>query len=144
MIAGEGPTLPPLPGLQVSQPLGPAASVLGVPFSAPVFLQSSAGIGWLKDRGARWSGLIPSSCGIQFGLKEKTSLTWEASQAVKLTFMTLTRDKTLGMKQLGTQLISRLGMGYKQPSAGKLTSKHLTTTTKTRYTKSSLAQTVHL
>lgn len=38
------------------------------------------------------------------------------SQAVKLTFMTLTRDKPLGIKQPGTQLISQLGTHYKRPT----------------------------
>ncbi|KAB0401818.1 hypothetical protein E2I00_006331, partial [Balaenoptera physalus] len=48
-------------------------------------------------------------------------------QAVKLTFMTLTRDKPLGMEQFGTQLINQLETrGYMQPSTMKLTSVHLT------------------
>ena len=105
-----------------------AAPVLKDVFAAPAFSQSSAGVGWLKDGGNRWSGLIPSSCRIQTELKGKNFPDLGSNgQAVKLTFMTLTRDKPLGMEQFGTQLINHLETrGYMQPSTMKLTSVHLT------------------
>lgn len=72
--------------------------------------------------------MIPSSCQIQIELKGKNFPDLGSNgQAVKLTFMTLTRDKPLGKEQFGTQLINQLGTsGYMQPSTTKLTRVHLT------------------
>lgn len=70
--------------------------------------------------------LTPSSRGIQIGLKGKNFPDLGSSSlSMKLTFMTLTRDKPLGMRQPGTPLIILLGTRDKQPSTTKLTSVYL-------------------
>ena len=55
--------------------------------------------------------MIPSSQVIYIGLKKRKNFSDLESniQEVKLTFMTLTRDKPLVIEGLGTELISWLG-----------------------------------
>lgn len=106
MITREGPVRPALPGLQGSAADGACGASLG---TRP---QLGSDNGRTQEIGESGDP-VPSHVlrGIQTAPRKggKTSLTWEASQAVKLTFMTLTRDKPRGIKQPGTQLMSRLG-----------------------------------
>ena len=110
-LAHEGPVHPALIGLQDFPAHGAGGiSPWGHGPSSSLFPVLSQGILAAGSK-RRWSRLIPSSQVIYIGLKKRKNFSDLESniQAVKLTFMTLTRDKPLVIEGLGTELISWLG-----------------------------------